>query len=34
MTIAISAVYGLLFGSFLTVVVDRVPRGASIVGYR
>ena len=31
MTIAISAVYGLLFGSFLTVVVDRVPRGASIV---
>lgn len=31
MTIAISAAYGLLFGSFLTVVVDRVPRGASIV---
>jgi len=31
MTIVISAVYGLLFGSFLTVVVDRVPRGASIV---
>ena len=31
MTIAISALYGLLFGSFLTVVVDRVPRGASIV---
>ena len=31
MTIAISALYGLLIGSFLTVVVDRVPRGASIV---
>jgi leader peptidase (prepilin peptidase) / N-methyltransferase len=31
MTIAISAAYGLLLGSFLTVVVDRVPRGASIV---
>ena len=31
MTIAIAAVYGFLFGSFLTVVVDRVPRGASIV---
>jgi len=31
MTIAVSAVYGLLFGSFLTVVVDRVPRGKSIV---
>lgn len=31
MTIAIVAAYGLLFGSFLTVVVDRVPRGASIV---
>jgi len=31
MTIAIAAAYGLLFGSFLTVVVDRVPRGASIV---
>lgn len=30
-TIALSAAYGLLFGSFLTVVVDRVPRGASIV---
>ncbi|MCU1504859.1 MAG: peptidase family protein [Ilumatobacteraceae bacterium] len=30
-TIAIAAAYGLLFGSFLTVVVDRVPRGASIV---
>ncbi len=31
MTIVIAALYGLLFGSFLTVVVDRVPRGASIV---
>jgi len=31
MTIAIAAAYGLLFGSFLTVVVDRVPRGVSIV---
>jgi leader peptidase (prepilin peptidase)/N-methyltransferase len=31
MTIAFAALYGLLFGSFLTVVVDRVPRGASIV---
>ena len=31
MTIAISAVFGLLIGSFLTVVVDRVPRGASVV---
>ena len=31
MTVAISALYGLLIGSFLTVVVDRVPRGASIV---
>lgn len=31
MTTAICALYGLLFGSFLTVVVDRVPRGASIV---
>ena len=31
MTIAFSAIYGLLIGSFLTVVVDRVPRGASIV---
>ena len=29
--VVISAVYGLLIGSFLTVVVDRVPRGASIV---
>ena len=27
----IAAVAGLLIGSFLTVVVDRVPRGASIV---
>jgi leader peptidase (prepilin peptidase)/N-methyltransferase len=31
MTIVISTLYGLLAGSFLTVVVDRVPRGASIV---
>lgn len=31
MLIALSAVAGLLIGSFLTVVVDRVPRGASIV---
>lgn len=31
MTIAFSAAFGLLIGSFLTVVVDRVPRGASIV---
>ena len=31
MTIAVSAAYGLLIGSFLTVVVDRVPRGASII---
>lgn len=31
MTVVISALYGLLIGSFLTVVVDRVPRGASIV---
>ena len=31
MTIILSAAYGLLIGSFLTVVVDRVPRGASIV---
>ena len=31
MTIAISALFGLLIGSFLTVVVDRVPRGASVV---
>lgn len=26
-----AAVFGLIIGSFLTVVVDRVPRGASIV---
>lgn len=31
MVIAVVAVLGLLIGSFLTVVVDRVPRGASIV---
>lgn len=31
MTVAIAAVAGLLIGSFLTVVIDRVPRGASIV---
>lgn len=31
MVIAYSAVLGLLIGSFLTVVVDRVPRHASIV---
>lgn len=31
MTIFFSALYGLLFGSFLTVVVDRVPRSVSIV---
>jgi leader peptidase (prepilin peptidase)/N-methyltransferase len=31
MTIVICALYGLLVGSFLTVVVDRVPRGASVV---
>jgi len=31
MTIAASAVLGLLIGSFLTVVTDRVPRGASIM---
>jgi leader peptidase (prepilin peptidase)/N-methyltransferase len=31
MTIAFAAVCGLLIGSFLTVVVDRVPRGVSIV---
>lgn len=29
--VVISALYGLLIGSFLTVVVDRVPRGASVV---
>ena len=26
-----AAVFGLIIGSFLTVVVDRVPRGASVV---
>ncbi len=31
MLLAIAATAGLLVGSFLTVVVDRVPRGASIV---
>lgn len=31
MVIACTAILGLLIGSFLTVVVDRVPRGASIV---
>lgn len=31
MTIFFSALYGLLIGSFLTVVVDRVPRGKSVV---
>lgn len=31
MTVFVAAVAGLLIGSFLTVVVDRVPRGASIV---
>lgn len=31
MSIALAAAFGLVFGSFLTVVVDRVPRGASIV---
>ena len=31
MTLVITALYGLLVGSFLTVVVDRVPRGASVV---
>jgi len=29
--IVYAAVFGLIIGSFLTVVVDRVPRGASIV---
>jgi leader peptidase (prepilin peptidase)/N-methyltransferase len=29
--IALVAVFGLFIGSFLTVVVDRVPRGASVV---
>jgi len=31
MVIFFSVLYGLVVGSFLTVVVDRVPRGASIV---
>ncbi len=31
MIIGFSAACGLLIGSFLTVVVDRVPRGASVV---
>jgi len=31
MIIGFSAVFGLLIGSFLTVVVDRVPQGKSIV---
>ena len=31
MVILFSVLYGLVVGSFLTVVVDRVPRGASIV---
>ncbi len=31
MVIALTTVLGLLIGSFLTVVVDRVPRGKSIV---
>lgn len=31
MTALLAAVTGLLVGSFLTVVIDRVPRGASIV---
>jgi leader peptidase (prepilin peptidase)/N-methyltransferase len=31
MAIVLAVVYGLIGGSFLTVVVDRVPRGASIV---
>jgi leader peptidase (prepilin peptidase)/N-methyltransferase len=31
MIIGFSAAFGLLIGSFLTVVVDRVPRGKSIV---
>lgn len=31
MWIAIAVGFGLVIGSFLTVVVDRVPRGASIV---
>ena len=31
MATAICALLGLIFGSFLTVVVDRVPRGKSVV---
>lgn len=31
MVVTLAVVFGLLIGSFLTVVVDRVPRGASIV---
>ena len=31
MVITFTAIFGLVIGSFLTVVVDRVPRGASIV---
>ena len=31
MTIAVAVIAGLLIGSFLTVVADRVPRGLSIV---
>src|ERR1700712_4143479 len=31
MVIAFTAILGLLVGSFLTVVADRVPRGKSIV---
>jgi leader peptidase (prepilin peptidase) / N-methyltransferase len=31
MVVALTTVLGLLIGSFLTVVVDRVPRGKSIV---
>ena len=31
MAIVFAAILGLVIGSFLTVVVDRVPRGASIV---
>ena len=30
-SIVFAVVFGLVVGSFLTVVVDRVPRGASIV---
>src|SRR5215213_5359949 len=31
MVVAFTAILGLLIGSFLTVVVDRVPQGKSIV---